>query len=262
MELRAKVGIIGGTGVYDVQMLENARAVKLHTPYGNTSSSIILGRHDGVEIAFIPRHGEKHIHPPHAVPYRANIYALKQLGVELILAPMAVGSLRERIKPGDFVFPDQFIDNTRERTYTYYEGGEVAHVSMAEPFCATTRSILSKSASELGLAYHNSGTYICIQGPRFSTKAESEMYRMFGADVIGMTLVPEAQLAREKEICYQPICMVTDYDVWKERAVSVDEVIKTMKSNSENAKKLISASMRSLLYDDCVCRHALDSAVL
>lgn len=261
--MNAEIGIIGGTGIYDPGIFDNISYEKVHTAYGQPSSKIAIGELEGIKVAFIPRHGEGHIFPPHKVPYRANIYALKSLNVKSIIAPMAVGSLKDEFRPGDIAFPTQFIDNTRKRSYTFYDGGQVAHISMAEPFCARIRDALISSAQSLNLNHHDSATYVCIEGPRFSTKAESHMYRSWGADLIGMTLVPEAQLAREAEVCYQPICTITDYDVWKEdKTVTSDEVIEVMKNNSEKVKKVLARSIPDIQCSDCICRHSLDAALL
>jgi len=257
------VGIIGGTGVYDPKLLEQAEQIKIHTPYGATSDSITTGIFKGVKIAIIPRHGSGHTINPSNVNYRANIWALKSLGVTAILASSAVGSLKEEIKPGDFVFIDQFIDRTLVRKNTFYEGRQVCHISIAEPCCGVLRGILAEEASKLGFSFHNKGTCVVIEGPRFSTKAESAVYRSWSADIIGMTMCPEAVLAREAEICYATIAMVTDYDVWKEQHVSFEEIIKTMKENDERVKKLLEVVIPRISEQrSCKCREALKGALM
>ena len=231
------IGIIGGTGFYS--LLEDAERVKVFTPYGNPSAIPYVGKINGVDVVFIPRHGEGHTIPPHRVNYRANIWAMKELGVERIIGVQAVGSLKEDYKPGEIVFPDQFIDFTKGvRDFTFYEGGKVAHISVADPFCPELRKLAIETAEELNIPYHPEGTYIVIEGPRFSTRAESRMFRMFG-DIIGMTLVPEVVLARELGMCYLSIAMITDYDVWAEKPVDTKEVIETMKKNEEKVRKLL-----------------------
>ncbi len=261
--MRAEIGIIGGTGVYDPKLLKNAEEIKLHTPYGSPSDSIIVGELEGREIAFIPRHSRKHTIRPTDVNSRANIYALKELGVQRILAPSAVGSLKEECRPGDVVLVDQFIDRTTKREQSFYAGPQVCHISVADPMCPELREILKKVADKMGINHHKKGTYVCIEGPRFSTKAESKMFRSWGADIIGMTLVPECVLAREAEICYASIATVTDYDVWKDQPVSVDEVVKTMKKNMEKVKKIIVETVSKIPKErGCQCKNALKNALI
>ncbi len=259
------IAIIGGTGVYDVEMLEDAKEVKVYTPYGDTSDLITVGRYSGKGIAFLPRHGKEHRIPPHRIPARANIWALKHLGVKRIIAPAAVGSMRVEMRPGDIVVPDQFIDFTKRREYTFYDGGEVCHVSLADPFCPELRSIVIEQCKGLNLRVHERGTYICVEGPRYSTRAESLFFRdMMGADIIGMTLVPECILAREMEICYVSIATVTDYDVWAEKPVSTQEVIDTLKKNSINVKRLLREVISKIPEEriNCACKDALKDAKL
>ena len=261
--MRADIGIIGGTGVYDPQLLKNVEEIKLHTPYGPPSDSITLGELKGRKIAFIPRHSKKHTIRPTDVNSRANIHALKELGVQRILAPSAVGSLKEEFQPGDVVFVDQFIDRTTKREQSFYTGPQVCHISVAEPICSELRQILIGVADEMNISYHKTGTYICIEGPRFSTKAESKMFRSWGADIIGMTLVPECVLAREAEICYASIATVTDYDVWKDHPVSVEEVVKTMSDNVEKVKKIITETILRMPRErGCQCGDALKNALI
>ncbi len=259
----AEIGIIGGSGLYDAAFIENAKRVKVYTPYGKPSDFITVGILRGRKVAFLARHGPKHSIPPHKVNYRANIWAFKELGVKRVVAVSAVGSLREDYKPGDFLCPDQFIDMTKKREYTFYDGGQVAHVSMADPFCPELRSLCANVAKELGIALHEKGTYICIEGPRFSTRAESRLWRMWGADIIGMTLVPEINLAREARMCYLTIAMVTDYDVWAERPVTAHEVAKVMAENVEKAKKLLYELIPRIPETrSCNCHKYMDEAIL
>jgi 5'-methylthioadenosine phosphorylase len=238
MRQRAKIAIIGGTGIYSEGMLENAKKIGMKTPYGKPSSPILMGDYKGGRIAFLFRHGSpKHTIPPHKINFKANMFALKELGVERIIGTAAVGSLQENFERGDFVFPDQFIDFGKE-IITYYDGPDVRHVSLADPFCPELRRILIESAKVLKIKFHERGTYLRISGPRFSTRSESRMFRNF-ADVIGMTCIPEAILSRELGMCYAVIATVTDYDVWSETPVRIEEVLKTMKENSIKIEKLI-----------------------
>ena len=258
-----EIGIIGGSGIYDPEILEDVKEVKVYTPFGRTSSLISLGYHKGRKIAFIPRHGPRHQIPPHRIPFRANIWALKELGVKRIISPSAVGSLREDYKPSEFVLVDQFIDRTKWRDDTFYEGGQVCHVSAADPFCPELREMFLKTAKELKIPVHDKGTYVCIQGPRFSTRAESKLFRSWGVDVIGMTLYPEVVLAREAEICYVSIAMITDYDVWAEKPVSTSEILATMSKNVKNFKKLIVEAIPRIPKErKCLCREALKDALV
>ncbi|RLE49669.1 MAG: S-methyl-5'-thioadenosine phosphorylase [Candidatus Methanomethylicota archaeon] len=259
---KAEIAIIGGTGHYDPEILEGAEEVKVYTPYGSPSW-LVVGEYKGKKVAFIPRHGRKHVLPPHRINYKANIWALKELGVTRILAPSAVGSLREELKPGDIVIPSQFIDFTKNRDYTFYEGGIVGHFSLADPFCPELTEIVYNTAVSLGLPVHRDKTYICIEGPRFSTRAESKLYRMWGADVIGMTLIPEAILARELEICYLPITTITDYDVWAEKPVTAEEVVKTLRANVEKVNKLLREVIPKIPSErNCVCSRASKEALV
>lgn len=261
-EEEAEIGIIGGTGVYDPEILEEVREVKVYTPYGPTSDLVTLGTYKGRKIAFIPRHGKGHKIPPHLINYRANIWALKSLGVKRIIAPSAVGSLREHMEPGDIVIPDQFIDRTKSRPSTFYEGHRICHISTADPFCPELRRLVVESAKRLGFKVHDGGTYVCIEGPRFSTRAESKMFRMWGADIIGMTLVPECVLAREAELCYVVVATVTDYDVWAEKPVSGAEVIETLQKNIGKVRRLLMNIIPSVPMErSCFCKDALKEAL-
>ena len=261
--MQAEIGIIGGTGLYDPELLKNVEEVALQTPYGTPSDSITIGDLCGRRVAFLPRHGKKHTIRPTAVNSRANIFALKKLGVQRILAPSAVGSLKEEFEPGDIVFIDQFIDRTTRREQSFYTEKQVCHISVADPMCPEIRQTLRNVAKDIDIDAHEAGTYICIEGPRFSTKAESKLFRMWGADVIGMTLVPECVLAREAEICYASISTVTDYDVWKEQPVSVDEVLKAMRASVEKVKKIIAKTVPRLPKERaCECKNALKNAFI
>jgi len=217
----------------------------------------------GRKVAFLPRHSKKHTIRPTDVNSRANIFAFKELGVQRILAPSTVGSLREEFKPGDIVLIDQFIDRTTRREESFYTGKKVCHISVAEPMCPELRGVLIKAADNIDINVHEAGTYVCIEGPRFSTKAESRMHRSWGADVVGMTLVPECALAREAEICYATIAAVTDYDVWKEETVSVEKVVKTMRANVDKVKRLIAEAVGGISTErECECKSALRNALV
>ena len=259
---RAHVGIIGGTGVYDPSLFKNVKRVNMHTPYGPTSDEIDVGTLEGVKVAFLPRHGKGHRLPPHKVPYRANLWALSQLGVQRVISPCAVGSLQEKIKPGDIVLVDQFIDWTKKRDLTFFDGPKTVHISTADPFCKELNTLLHGEAKRLKLPVTKGGTYLCIEGPRFSTRAESRMFRQF-ADIIGMTLVPEAQLARELQMCYASIATSTDYDVWADKPVSVEEILKVLDQNVANSRRLIQAAIAKIpQVRKCECSRALQGAEL
>jgi 5'-methylthioadenosine phosphorylase len=255
---RTDIAVIGGTGVYESDILEDRRDVKIHTPYGSPSDVITLGLLKGRRIAFLSRHGRSHTIPPHNLPSRANIWALKSLGVKQIIASSAVGSLRQDYKPGDFVLTDQFIDRTKDRPDTFYEGGQICHISSADPICPTLHDYIIDYAKKIGIPIHTSGTYVCVNGPRFSTRAESKLFKQWGCDLVGMTLYPECILAREAEICYVSVAMVTDYDVWAEKPVSTVEVMDVMKHNAKQFKKLVMGTLSELeTFDNCTCRLAL-----
>jgi 5'-methylthioadenosine phosphorylase len=259
------IGIIGGTGIYDPELFSAKREIKVHTPYGETSDLVTIGEYLGVRAAFIPRHGRGHRIPPHSINSRANIWAFKQLGVKRIIAPSAVGSLKEAFKPGDISIPDQFIDFTKRRQYTFYDGGQVSHVSVADPFCPELRDIAIDKIKKLRYSLHSNGTYVCIEGPRFSTRAESKFFRdVMMADIIGMTLVPEVNLAREAEICYISIATITDYDVWAEHPVTTAEIIEILAKNVEKTKKLIAELMSAIpiARKKCTCSKALEGALV
>jgi len=252
-----KVGIIGGSGLDDPNLLHDAREQDVDAPYGKPSSPLSFGTIDGVPAVVLARHGSGHSIYPTGVNYRANVFALKQAGCTHILATTAVGSLREAIEPGDFVFVDQFIDQTKHRPLTFHDE-KVVHTPMAEPFCSKLAGLLAAAAARLGLRYHAQGTVVTIEGPRFSTRAESHMFRLLGGDVINMSTVPEVILARELGLCYQSIAMSTDYDCWKvdEEPVTWDIIVQTMEANAENVKRLIAATVPAIAYTDCACRGA------
>ena len=263
IENGAELAVIGGTGVYDPEILGERREVKVYTPYGAPSDMITLGLYKGRSVAFVPRHGRGHQIPPARINNRANIWALKQLGVKQIVASSAVGSLRDDYKPGDFVITDQFIDRTKNRPDTFYEGGRICHISSADPICPQLHDYFVHQAKKSGFTVHPQGTYVCVEGPRFSTRAESRLFRQWGCDIIGMTLYPEVVLAREAEICYVSIAMVTDYDVWAEKPVSSDEVVETMRENSAKFKKLIVDALPGMPRErKCGCGEALKYALL
>jgi 5'-methylthioadenosine phosphorylase len=235
-----KIGIIGGSGLDNPEILKEAREVNVETPYGSPTSSLTCGSIEGVDVVIIARHGRNHSIYPSGVNYRANIWALKEQGCTHILASTAVGSLREEIRPGDLVFPDQFIDHTKKRETTFFDRDTVVHAPMAEPFCPNLIELLSSSSEELDIPYHRDKTVITIEGPRFSTKAESHLFRSWNADVINMSTVPEVNLAREKKMHYAAIAMSTDYDCWheEEEPVTWDMIVQTMKKNAENVIRL------------------------
>jgi 5'-methylthioadenosine phosphorylase len=261
--MQAEFGVIGGTGLYDPKLLKNVQEISLDTPYGKPSDAITVGELGGKTVAFLPRHGKLHTIRPSDINVRANMFALKRLGVKRILAASTVGSLREDYQPGDVVFADQFIDRTTRREQSFYTVSEskVCHISVAEPMCPQLHKTLIDTAKNLKIKNHPTGTYVCIEGPRFSTKAESKMYQQWGADIIGMTMVPEVVLAREAEICYANISTVTDYDCWKEHAVCVDDIVNTMKAGIENVKRIIAEVIAKTPVEySCKCNCALTGA--
>ncbi len=235
----AKIGMIGGSGFDDPDFLTDMKTVKKGTPFGSLSHDLITGKAYGIEVVILLRHGEGHRIMPSAINFRANIWAMKEIGVTHIIATSACGSLREEIKPGHLVFPDQFIDRTRTRKATFYEGDQVVHISMADPFCEKLRQILVRTAADEGIAHHSTGTVVTIEGPRFSTRAESRMFRMWGGDIINMSTVPEAVLAREAGICYAVVAMSTDYDAWhhSEEPVTWEMIANTMNKKRPKRKK-------------------------
>jgi len=254
-----KIAIIGGSGLEDPKFFKKIKEIKMKTPFGFPSSPITIADFGGKRVAFLSRHGKSHQFPPHKVPQRANIWALKKLGIETIIAVSTVGSLRKNFKPGDIAISDQFIDFTKKRDYTFYDKGAV-HVSLADPFCPKLSRLFYQEAKRLKIPVHQKGTYWCIEGPRFSTRAESKFFRTF-ADVVGMTLVPEVVLAREAEICYINLSMVTDYDVWQPHPVNVEEVLRIMKGNVDKIKKLLIAAIPKIKEGGkCACKEALKNA--
>ena len=261
---RAVVGVIGGSGLYDMPGITGRREVRVRTPFGAPSGPILLGRLSGTTCAFLPRHGRGHVLLPGEVNSRANIWALKSLGVERVVSISAVGSLKEELPPRDFVFPDQLVDETKGRPSTFFGSGLVAHVAFDQPFCAAQAGLLYEAARSLGISSHLGGTLVCMEGPAFSTKAESEVHRRQGYDIIGMTAVPEAKLAREAELCYAAVCLVTDYDCWKEgEEVSSGKVVENLHVNVANAQKLLAAAVPALASRarGCRCAAALAGAI-
>jgi len=259
------LAVIGGSGLYKFPSLADSETVEIDTPFGKPSSPIILGKISGRKLAFLARHGIGHILMPAEVNYRANIYALKSLGVQRIVSISACGSLREDYEPGDIVIPDQLVDNTRERPRTFFGEGLVVHVGVADPYCDELKGYLIKAVESTGIKTHKEGTYITIEGPRFSTKAESHLYRQWGMSVIGMTAIPEAFLAREAEMCYVTMAHVTDYDVWhvSEKPVTVEMVIRVLHQNTEVAQKAIHNLVEILPEETtCKCQSALEGAIL
>ena len=264
--MKQRTGIIGGSGLYEIDGIEIIEELAIDTPYGKPSDTLTLARINGHEVVFLPRHGRKHAIPPHKINYRANMYAMKLAGVNEIISVSAVGSLREEIAPGDFVIVDQFVDRTRERQSTFFDGPVVAHVSVADPVCSVLRSQLQSACEKESIKTHAKGTYLVMQGPQFSTRAESELYRNWGMDVIGMTNMPEAKLAREAEICYATVAMSTDYDCWHEDEddVSVATVVEVMHSNVIKAKSMLKTYFYQKTHTQhttCGCQSALEYGV-
>lgn len=250
-----RIAIIGGTGVYNPDTFELIKEVTVDTPYGKTSDKIMIGKINGVEVAFLHRHGRNHEYPPSSVPYRANIYALKQLGVEMIVSPCSVGSLREDFKPGDLIIVDQFVDLTKKRDYTYFNDRTV-HIAIPDPFCPEMNAVFDRCAKKMGIPHHLGGTYVTIEGPRFSTRAESRWFRNF-ADIVGMTLVPECQLSREMGICYCSLATVTDYDAWKEETVTFEAIVKVMTECLDKICKILEMALPELeKIKNCGCIEA------
>ena len=259
------IGVIGGSGLYQMAGLEGVRRVEIKTPFGNPSDKLVRGRIGAVELVFLPRHGIGHRWLPTEVNFRANIFAMKKLGVERIISVSAVGSLSAEIAPGHLVVPDQFIDRTSQRPSTFFGRGIVAHVSLANPFCPELSRVLSDAASAAGATVHDGGTYVCIEGPQFSTRAESHLYRSWGAQVIGMTNLQEAKLAREAEICFGTLALATDYDCWNEHAgaVEIEQVLAVLRQNVELAQKTIRRAVASLGPSRaCHCASALKDAII
>jgi 5'-methylthioadenosine phosphorylase len=282
--IKVEIGIIGGTGS-NIE-LKNTKDIKVFTPYGNTSAAITIGDFKNKKVAFIPRHGIGHSIPPHKINYRANIWALKELGVKCIISPSAVGSLRKEHSKGKFILVDQYIDRTKKRNDTFYEGGKLCHIEQADAFCDYLNRLFFNSGEQMGLNIQIGGTYVCIEGPRFSTRAESKIFRQWGGDIVGMTIYPEVTLAAEKEICYCCIAMITDLDVWaaecpqcgvveyaqtcekcgskiNKLSVNVPEVLNTMEKNSINLKSLLEFTITKIdTKRECRCHNSLKNAIL
>ena len=262
---QAEIGIIGGSGLYAMPGLTHTQEVEVTTPFGNPSDALVTGELEGRKVVFLARHGRGHRLLPTELNFRANIFAMKKLGVERIISVSAVGSLKLEHKPTDFVIPDQFIDRTSLRTSTFFGEGIVGHVAFGDPICATVAKAVAAGAEAAGVVARQGGTYICIEGPQFSTRAESNLYRSWGADIIGMTNLQEAKLAREAEICYATMAMVTDYDCWHEGhdAVTVEQVIAVLHQNSANAAHAVRAAVAAMPHErNCACATALKYAVL
>ncbi len=263
------IGVIGGSGLYEIEGLTDIQEVTLETPFGQPSDAFITGILGGAKMVFLPRHGRGHRYLPSEVNYRANIYGMKKLGVEQIISVSAVGSMKEEIVPGHIVIPDQFFDRTQgKRASTFFGNGVVGHVQFADPICGGLAGLLAVSATEVGATVHKGGTYICIEGPNFSTRAESNIFRSWGVDIIGMTNVPESRLAREAEICYGTVALATDYDCWHDGHddVSVEAVLEIIKQNVATARQIIKAAAAKIVAQrqqrDCACASALQFAIM
>lgn len=260
------IGVIGGSGLYEIEGLNNLQDVKVDTPFGEPSDLLMMGELDGVRLVFLPRHGRGHRLLPSEVPFRANIFAMKKLGVERIISVSAVGSMKEEIVPGHIVLPDQFFDRTQgKRASTFFGEGIVGHVQFADPVCPALSEVLYQAARQAGAIVHKGGTYLCIEGPNFSTRAESNIYRSWGVDVIGMTNLPEARLAREAEICYATVALATDYDCWHagHEDVSVEAVLAIIRQNVATARNIIKQAVLALGgAPGCACSEALKFAIM
>jgi 5'-methylthioadenosine phosphorylase len=262
---QASVGIIGGSGLYSMAGLSSPREIEVKTPFGEPSEAIVLGTLEGKRVAFLARHGRGHRILPGEINYRANIYAMKLLGVERIISVSAVGSLQEELRPGEFLVPDQFVDRTRKRVSTFFGEGLVAHVSFAHPTCAQVSAALADASVHCGVKVHRRGTYICMEGPQFSTLAEANMHRQLHFEVVGMTNATEAKLAREAELCYSTIAMITDYDCWhpEHESVTASQIIALLNQNAENAQRVLREAVRALPADrSCKCGSALQHALV
>jgi 5'-methylthioadenosine phosphorylase len=262
---QAEIGIIGGSGLYAMPGLTNTREERVETPFGEPSDAFVLGDLEGRKVVFLARHGRGHKLLPSELNFRANIYALKKLGVERIFSVSAVGSLKEEHKPTDFVIPDQFIDRTFHRESTFFGNGIVGHVAFGDPVCATVAGAIADGCAASNVVGKSGGTYVCMEGPQFSTRAESNLYRSWGADVIGMTNLQEAKLAREAEICYATMAMVTDYDCWHESHddVTVEQIMVVLNQNAANAAKVVRAAVAAMPEErTCACASALQYAIL
>lgn len=261
----AEIGIVGGTGLYEMEGFASKKSVAVETPFGDPSDEYVLGKLEGRNVAFLPRHGRGHRLLPHEINYRANIYGFKKLGVKWLLSVSAVGSLKEELRPAHVVVPDQFYDRTKMRKDTFFGDGIVAHVSFGDPVCKGLFQILAEAGKEAGAVVHAGGTYVNMEGPAFSTRAESNAYRSLGFDVIGMTNLTQAKLAREAEMCYVTIAMVTDYDCWKQDAeeVSVEAIVRVLQQNAKMAQTIIKLAVARIPQkQDCECARALETAIL
>lgn len=261
----AQIGVIGGSGLYQIEGLADIQEIDVGTPFGDPSDRLVIGTLEGVRVAFLPRHGRGHRISPTEINYRANVYALKALGIERLLSISAVGSMREDVHPCDIFVPDQIFDRTINRERTFFSEGIVAHVGLAEPYCPHLRGLVTQAAEGIAPTVHSGGTYICIEGPQFSTKAESRIYRQWGVDIIGMTAMPEARLAREAELCYATLAMVTDYDVWHEteQGVTVEQVNANLKQNIVTAQNTLRRLLKSLsVQRPCACGRALANSIV
>ncbi len=261
----ATVGVIGGSGLYVMESLEGIEEVRLSTPFGDPSDSYIVGTLAGTKMVFLSRHGRGHRILPHEINFRANIHGMKQLGVEWIFSVSAVGSMKEHIHPGHMVVPDQFFDRTKSRIPTFFGNGVAAHVTFADPVCPVLWKIIGDAADQTNATVHKGGTYLCMEGPQFSTRAESKVYRTWGVDVIGMTNIPEAKLAREAEICYATLALATDYDCWHETEedVSIEAVLEIMRTNVETAQRILKLAVTQIPAErECGCPKALEHAIL
>jgi 5'-methylthioadenosine phosphorylase len=262
---RADIGIIGGSGLYQMEGFTDVREVEVTTPFGSPSDALFVGDLEGQRVAFLPRHARGHRVLPHELNYRANVFAMKQLGVQWILSVSAVGSLKEDYAPLHMVIPDQLVDRTLQRQSTFFGRGLVAHVAFAHPFCPNLSGVMAAACAEAGATHHRGGTYVCIEGPQFSTRAESELYRSWGMDIIGMTNLQEARLAREAEICYATLAMITDYDCWhpEHDSVTTEQIIANLVKNAGTAKAVLRAAVKRLpIPRDCECESALKYALL
>ncbi len=262
---KISIGVIGGSGLYEMEGLTRVKRLKVSTPFGRPSDDYIIGTLFGSRVAFLPRHGRGHRIMPSDINYRANVFGMKKMGAERIISVSAVGSMKEEIRPGDIVIPDQFYDHTKHRRSTFFGGGVVAHVGMADPVCADLGSLLIDAGLRVGATVHRKGTYLCMEGPQFSTRAESMLYRTWNVDVIGMTNATEAKLAREAEICYSTIALATDYDCWhhSEEAVTVEAVLAVMKHNVETSKAIIREAVQMLGRSrGCTCGDLLRNTIM
>lgn len=257
------IGVIGGSGIYQIEGVKVLEEKEIDTPFGKPSDKITIAEIGGVEVAFLPRHGKGHRYSPTTIPVKANIWAMKSLGVRKLLAISAVGSLRKKIKPCDLVIPSQIIDRTKRRDLSFFEEGVVGHISFAYPFCSHLSKIVYQTLKKSKIAtIHKNATYVCIEGPQFSTFAESNIYRKLKADIIGMTAIPEAKMAREAEICYAMIALSTDYDCWHKEVVTVEMVLKNMKTNVENVKKALPLIIKNISLETCECESAAQFAII